>query len=209
MSQRPNSPSQYIRLFSFPLFSLGLGPQYLLEHSRIPPFWFPKLGLAQSCTYRPVRAIGSNRPTIVIDLHRTLKGSIIIIIISTILNRIPKWSDPRSGTVCQSCTLSTRELVVKVRSITVGVSIWGLQKVPSPGVFSSSRLFSVIHSTKSSAPVDLLCRGSHQGWWQFRSPRTIVLQDSGCGSTPLFRVLILYPLRSSSLYILIIWTLVL
>ncbi len=80
------------------------------------------------------------------------------------VKRIPKWSDPRSGSICHSLILLVRVLVVKAKSRTLGLARLGRKKVPSPGVLTSSSSWSSNHSTSWSAPWVGFASGSHHGW---------------------------------------------
>ncbi len=89
--------------------------------------------------------------------------------------------------------------------MTISLAILGLQKVPKPRVFSSSRLLSIIYSTKASASADLAARGSYQGQQVLKSLSITKFRYRRVGITPLFRVYIPVSYRSFSLYRLTSW----
>ncbi len=89
--------------------------------------------------------------------------------------------------------------------MTVSLAILGLQKVPKPRVFSSSRLLSIIYSTKASASANLATRGSYQGQQVLKSLSITEFRYRGVGITPLFRVYTPVSYRSFSLYRLTSW----
>jgi hypothetical protein len=95
--------------------------------------------------------------------------------VPTIVNSIPKWSEPRSGKTCQSSIRLAKELVASVRSRTLSLPKLGLKKVPVPGVFRRASSYCSSHPTSLSAPIEGLARGSHQGWWVLKSPANIEL----------------------------------